>query len=97
MIRIIDPGFFAKKMRALSLEKRAKQRELNLEKKTRDQALKLQQMLERATRPVKRRDGRPLTARVTPARRAKKDDEKALKEQLEKDRMDGLLFGPVFT
>jgi hypothetical protein len=96
-LKYIDPVFFTKKMRSVALEKRAKQRELNLEKKMKDQAMKLEQMLERATKPVKRREGRPLCMRIAPVRILKTDGEKLLKEQLEKERVDSLLYGPIFA
>jgi chromosome segregation ATPase len=97
MLRRIDPSFFVKKMKALNLQKRARQREANLEKKQADQTLKLAQMLERATRPVKPKQGRPITPRVVPMQVAKKDSEQQAREQHEKYRMDSLLYGPIFS
>jgi hypothetical protein len=96
MVARIDQAFLTKKLKALSLEKRAQQRQANQEKKSQNQANKLEQMLERATRPVKKKEGRPLTTRVTPVRAAKKDSEKAMRDQQEKARVEDLLFGPVF-
>jgi hypothetical protein len=95
MLKRIDPAFVTKKMKALNLEKRARQREANLEKKQADQTLKLAQMLERATRPVKPKQGRPLTARVIPMQIAKKDSEQEARELREKQRIDTLLYGPI--
>jgi hypothetical protein len=92
----IDQAFLAKKLKAISLEKRAQQRQANQEKKSHDQANKLEQMLERATRPVKRKEGRPLTPRITPIRAARKDSERAMRDQQEKGRIEDLLYGPVF-
>jgi DNA repair exonuclease SbcCD ATPase subunit len=92
----IEPNFVAKKLKRLNLEKRAKQREAHLEKKKQDQQQKLNQMLERATRPVKKNDRRPLTPRVVPTRVTKTDTDRLLREQMERERIDQLLYGPVF-
>jgi hypothetical protein len=92
----IDQAFLARKLKAISLEKRAQQRQANQEKKSQDQANKLEQMLERATRPVKRKEGRPLTPRITPIRAARKDSERAMRDHQEKGRIEDLLYGPVF-
>jgi hypothetical protein len=92
----IDAAFIMKKLKRLNLEKRAKQREEHLEKKKRDQQQKLNQMLERATRPVKKNDKRPLTPRIVPTKVAKSDTDRLLREQMERERVDQLLYGPVF-
>lgn len=93
----IDPAFIAKKTKQLVLEKRTRQREANTEMKNRENSQKFKQMMERATRPVKRGDGRPVTARVIPARATKKNSEELERQQLEKERIDELLYGPIFS
>lgn len=95
-LRFIDPAFVSKRMKQLLLEKRARQREANAEKKKRDHHQKIQQMLERATRPVKKKEGRPLTVRVVPQKVTRRDIEKNRLEQLENERVDALLYGPIF-
>ena len=96
-LRFIDPAFVSKRMKQLILEKRAKQREANAAKKKHDQHVKIQQMLERATRPVKKKEGRPLMTRAVPQKVQRRDTEKIKLEQLERDRVEALLYGPVFA
>lgn len=96
-IPFIEPKFFAGRMRTLNLERRDRQREINLEQKARDQAVKNQQMLARALSPPKRSDGRRLVMRVLPQASAGRDTDAEAEEQLERERLDALLYGPVFA
>ena len=90
---IEDKEWVISKIKALSAQRRAALRTENLKKKERDQEEKKRQMIERATRPVKKRTGRPLVERVIVEKRKKKDVEETEAEILERERIEKLLFG----
>lgn len=96
VIRKLDPLFVAKKLKLLNEKKRKEQREANQRKKEIEQKKKIEQMKERATKPVKKRDGRPLMPKVQVTKITKKDPEKRERELQEKARLDQLLYGSIF-
>lgn len=96
VIRKLDPLFVARKLKLLNEKKRKEQREANQRKKELEQKKKIEQMKERATKPVKKRDGRPLMYKVQVTKVTKKDPEKRERELLEKARLEQLLYGSIY-
>ena len=96
VVRKLDPLFVAKKLKLLNEKKRKEQREANQRKKEIEQKKKIEQMKERATKPVKKRDGRPLMPKVQVTKITKKDPEKRERELQEKARVEQLLYGSIF-
>ena len=96
VIRKLDPLFVARKLKLLNEKKRKEQREANQRKKELEQKKKIEQMKERATKPVKKRDGRPLMYKVQVTKVTKKDPEKREREVLEKARLEQLLYGSIY-
>lgn len=96
VFKTIDPAIATKKLKLLTERKRKEQREANQLKKELDQKRKIDQMKERATKPIKKSDGRPLVSRIQITRTKSKDPEKREKELLEKARIENLLFGSIY-
>ncbi|OHT13728.1 hypothetical protein TRFO_16051 [Tritrichomonas foetus] len=96
VIKQVDPLFIAKKLKLFNEKKRKEQREANQRKKELEQKRKIDQMKERATKPVKRKDGRPLVNKVMIMKITKKDPEERQRELMEKARIEELLYGNIF-
>jgi hypothetical protein len=54
-------------------------------------------MLARALSPPNRNDGRRLVTRILPQTSARRDHDAEAEEQRERERLDALLYGPVFA
>jgi hypothetical protein len=89
----IDPLFIAGKQAVQMRLRREQQRIIKQEKQEQDAARKREQAMERATRPVKLRHGRPLVPRAVPVVHEKSDDEKLVGQRREQERIEHILFG----
>ena len=90
---ITDKDWVAKQIKQLNSERRKQLREANAAKKERDQEAKKKAMIERATKPVKRRTGRPVIERIVSGPAKKVNTAKLEAERDERERLDQLLFG----
>jgi len=90
---ITNKADIAQKVKVLYDKRRQELRAANQNKILKEQEEKKNQMIERATKPVKKRTGRPLYERVILAQYKKRDAIKYEAEQIEKDRLEKLLFG----
>jgi hypothetical protein len=90
----IDPRFVSAKQQAKDKERRDRLRKEKAEKLEADQKKKLEQALERARMPIKRRTGRPPIERTLPIRVSKNpiDENKKLAEE---QQVDAFLYGPI--
>jgi hypothetical protein len=90
----IDPKFVSAKQQAKDKERRDRLRKEKAEKLEADQKKKLEQALERAQMPIKRRTGRPPVERTLPIRVNKNpvDENKKLAEE---QQIDAFLYGPI--
>jgi hypothetical protein len=91
-LRMVRPAFAEAKQRKKDEQRLERQKEEIAEKKAADQRLKYDQALERAQMPIKRRTGRPPVRRMLPIRVKAEDPEKCLAEQIERERIEKLLF-----
>lgn len=90
---INDKEMIAQKVKQLNNQRRA---EYRLENQARNEKIQLEkklQMQERATKPVKKRNGRPLVERIVIGQTKKKNTAKLEAELYEKERLENLLFG----
>ncbi|EAX75559.1 hypothetical protein TVAG_507770, partial [Trichomonas vaginalis G3] len=90
---INDKEMIAQKVKQLNNQRRT---EYRLENQARNEKIQLEKKLamqERATKPVKKRNGRPLVERIVIGQTKKKNTAKLEAEQYEKERLDNLLFG----
>ena len=96
IVKRFDPSFVSKKLKVINERKRKEQREANQRKKELEQKRKIQQMKERATKPVKKKEGRPLYGKVMIMKVQRVDPELKLRELEEKARIENLLYGDLY-
>jgi hypothetical protein len=92
-MKAIRPVFVEAKQRQKDEERMERQKEEASEKKAADQRLKYEQALERAQMPIKKRTGRPPLKRMLPITAKAVDPEKSLADQIERERIEALLYG----
>lgn len=95
-IKKIDPHFVHEKQSLRDKERREKQKRDRQEKEAEEQRLKKEQAIERARKPIKRKTGRPLYPRSTLERIQKQDDDRMFLIRQEQERVDRLLYGPLY-
>ena len=96
-INLIDPIFVWEKQTSIDKIRREKIRLRKQELKEEEQRLKTEQALERATKPIKRRTGRPLYSRTTPIRIHKVSESKRQEQLLEQQRLEHFLYGSLYS
>jgi hypothetical protein len=92
----VSPQFIREKQIIRDKERRERQRIERQEKQDREQRLKVAQAIERANKPIKKREGRPLVPRVGPVKSEKKNDAKLEAIRREQARVEALLYGELF-
>ncbi|OHT12530.1 hypothetical protein TRFO_17576 [Tritrichomonas foetus] len=90
------PSFVAEKQAIKDKERREKQRKEKQEQQAIEQAKKTKQTLERANRPIKKKTGRPIIGRAVLIKHEKKDDAKLIRQRLEQQRVEQLLYGSPY-
>lgn len=95
-IDLVDPHFAHSRQALKDKQRRDKLRREKQERQAAEQRLKMEQAIERANKPIKKKSGRPLMERTTIKKNEKKTDYKLLREMKEKQRFDGLLYGNAF-
>lgn len=95
-LKSLDTDYVTSRLKIITEEKRKRQRGLNNERKRQISEMKFKNMLKRVTQPIKRKTGRPVTARVLPSKIKRKDEVVFEKEAQERKRINDLLYGPVF-
>jgi hypothetical protein len=88
----VKPQFADATQRKKDEERLEKLRLTLAEKKAAEQKLKFDQALERAQMPIKKRTGRPPLRRMLPIPMNRKDPEQSRAEQLERERLEKLLY-----
>jgi hypothetical protein len=96
LLEQISPEFIMGKQLLREKERREEQRQERQEKAAEEQRIKIAQAVERAKQPIKPKTGRPLLPRSMPIRVEKNDDAKLAALRREQERLEMLLFGPVF-
>ena len=92
-IEYVNPAFAEQKQKKKDYERSEQRRRDEALRKEAEQRLKVEQALERACRPIKKRTGRPMVRRVLPIKE-KCTDEAALRAaMLEQQRIERLLYG----
>jgi hypothetical protein len=92
----IEPGFIREKQIVRDKERREHQRRARQAKQAEDQKLKIAQAMERANKPIKRKEGRPLVRRATPVKTRKNNDIQFMAMRREQMRIEKVLYGPLF-
>jgi len=95
-ITLVEPAFVDAKQLQREKERREEQRKLMQKEKERLQQEKKDQALARATKPIKKREGRPLVARTIPFKAHKNDDEIQRLLLLGMEKQQALLFGSPY-
>lgn len=95
-LTLVDPNFIKEKQIIKDKERREKQRREKQEQQEIEQAKKMKQTLERATKPIKKRTGRPIVGKSKLVTHQKKDDQLLIKQRLEQQRLDKLLYGSPY-
>lgn len=90
---LIDPDFAQERQAIKDKQRREQQRKEKQEKQEAEQRIKMEQALARATRPIKKKNGRPLYGRGVIKKNEKKTDLKMLKELKERKETEKLLYG----
>ena len=94
-IENVDPGFVARSIAAINVVRRNEYRRQLQEEKDRNLAEKKKQAYERATKPAKKKTGRPLLVRTAPYKKVKRDDAKEKELIRKRKEFDYLLYGPA--
>jgi hypothetical protein len=89
----VHPQFAASKQRKKDEERLEKYKLMVAEKKSAEQKLKFEAALERAQMPIKKRSGRPPIKRMLPIGLNRKDPEQWRADQMERERIERLLYG----
>ena len=92
-IEYVNPAFVEQKQKKKDYERGEQRRKEEAERKEAEQRLKVQQALERATRPIKKRTGRPMVRRVLPIKETRTDEAALRAAMLEQQRINDLLYG----
>jgi hypothetical protein len=89
----LSPQYLAEKQNAIAKSRREKQRREKQEAQEREQQRKMKAALERSTKPVKKRQGRPVLERMVPIKVSRHGvDRREQEEQI----TEALLFGPIY-
>jgi hypothetical protein len=92
----IAPDFIREKQIVKAKERREYQRRARQAKQAEDQKLKIAQAMERANKPIKRKEGRPLVRRAAPIMTRKNSDDQLVTMRREQMRIEKVLYGPLF-
>jgi hypothetical protein len=92
----IDPAFIAEQEAIKIRLRREEQRRVKQEKQEQDAARKREQAMERASKPIKKHEGRPLVPRQVPIKHEKNEEERLRALRREQERMEKLLFGDPY-
>lgn len=95
-ISLFDKTLVTEALTKIQTDKRKEYREKKREQKRKEFEIKRQRVIERATRPIIQKIGRPLNQRITIQKKVKKNDTARELEILERERIEKLLFGDVF-
>jgi hypothetical protein len=95
-IRCIKWAFVQAKQRRKDEERLERQKKETTERKAADVKLKSDQALERAQMPIKRRTGKPTIRRMLPIKINRQDPDVFMAEQMERERLEKLLYGDVY-
>jgi hypothetical protein len=91
-LETVSPAFVQKKQKKQDEERLEKRRLDTAARKAADQRAKIDQAVERARMPIKRRTGRPMIQRVLPIVVRPVDEEKLRAERRERRRIEALLY-----
>jgi hypothetical protein len=92
----IAPDFIREKQIVKAKERREYQRRARQAKQAEDQKLKIAQAMERANKPIKRKEGRPLVRRAAAVKTRKSNDDQLMAMRREQTRIEKVLYGPLF-
>ena len=94
-LECIDPKFVEEKQAIKDKQNFEKIRTMKQQKRQEEQERKKEQAIKRATRPVKKKVGRPVVPRSVPRRKEKKNSEKYLEYLKEQKRIEKMLYGSI--
>ena len=89
----VDPEFAGAKQKKKDYERAEERRAEESRRKEAEQRMKIEHALERATRPIKKRTGRPIMRRMLPIKIVDQDDEQYRAYLKEQQRIETLLYG----
>lgn len=95
-MELIDPAFIQEKQAIKDKQNREKIRTLKQQKRQEEQERKKEQAIKRATRPAKKRAGRPVIPRSVPRHKEKKHSAKYLEHLQEQQRIEQMLYGSIY-
>ena len=96
LIELVDPEFVQSRQAIKDKQRRELQRKEKQEKQEAEVKLKMEQALARATKPIKKKNGRPIYGRSVLRKNEKKMDSKLLRELKERKATEKLLYGDPF-
>ena len=94
-IEYVNPSFVSKRIAAINIKRRNEARKLAQEEKDRILAEKKSQALQRATKPAKKKTGRPLYVKTAPYKKVKRDDDREKELIRKRKQLEYLLYGPA--
>ena len=89
----VNPAFAAEKQAKKDYLRAEQRRAQENQRREAEQRLKIEHALERATRPIKKRTGRPMMRRMLPIKIEEQDDEQLRAQLREQERIETLLYG----
>lgn len=95
-IELIEPSFVKQKQQQRDKERREKLRRDKQENWEIEQAKKMKQAIERSNKPIKKKTGRPILARSQLMKIEKKGNQELIRQRLEQQRIEELLYGKMF-
>lgn len=95
-LNLVDPSFINEKQIIKDKERREEQRREKQILQEIEQAKKMRQALERATKPIKKKTGRPIIERSKLVKLEKKDDQLLIRQRQEQQRLEKLLYGSPY-
>ncbi|OHT13305.1 hypothetical protein TRFO_16638 [Tritrichomonas foetus] len=95
-MELIDPVFANNKQMIRDKQRRERQRKEKQERHELEIQMKLEQAMERASKPVKKKNGRPLVPRATLKKHGNQQDLKLLAQLREQQQTEELLYGSPY-